>query len=399
MEQKIFTVTELNQFIKLMLEEAFPEIWVKGEITNLKTAASGHTYFDLKDEGSVIASVFFKGYATWFKEKLENGMSILVRAQVTAYIKQGRYQLLVKEIKAQDTGSLHLAFEKLKKKLQDEGLFDESRKRPIPKFPSKIGLVTSLESAAIRDMLSILERRHSGLNILIAPVKVQGEGSKEEIARAIADLNRFAPELDVLLVGRGGGSMEDLWSFNEELVARAIACSKIPVISCVGHETDFTIADFVADLRAPTPSAAAELVVQNKEDIRRHLTGLKKGLIQSLKVFYENLNGRYLRLAQNRIFTDPMKLLESRTQRADDLNEKLISRIGSKLDRTSERLSLQSAKLNALSPYFPLAKGYALVKGPGGEVVKDAAVLKPGDKLTIQFKKGRAETAVNNTEK
>lgn len=395
-DQKIFSVTELNQDIKSLIEGSFPEIWIQGEISNFKKAASGHIYFDLKDDQSLIAAVLFKGYSAGMKVRLESGLSILARAQVVTYIKQGKYQLLIKEVQPEGMGRLQIAFEQLKKKLEAEGLFDPSRKRPIPKFPRKIGIVTSLEGAAVRDILSILKRRYANLEILIAPVRVQGEGAKEEIAGAIHDLNNF-PGIDVLLVGRGGGSIEDLWAFNEEVVARAIAGSKIPVISCVGHETDFTIADFVADLRAPTPSAAAELVVQNKGEIIRRVTGLERRLLQSLRIFYEHLQGRLSRTLACRFFRDPDLLWQDRAQDIDRLIEEMIRKTDLKFSRLAETLKFKTEKLCALSPLSCLKRGYSITrKLPEKAILRDSSSVKQGDRLSIQLHKGEVEAKVEN---
>ncbi len=391
---KVYTVSELSQGIKYLLETNFRELWVEGEISGLKVSSLGHTYFDLKDATSNISGVMFRGFAQGLKFELANGLLVRVRGNITTYDKQSKYQLMAKAIEPAGIGPLQLAFEQLKKKLAAEGLFDPSRKRPIPALPQKIGVVTSPTGAAIRDILSILKRRYANMHIIIAPVKVQGPGSAEEIANAVIDLNENFPDIDVMLVGRGGGSMEDLWSFNEEIVARAIANSGIPVISCVGHETDFTIADFVADLRAPTPSAAAELVVKSKVELAAHIAQLEKRLLQSLRIYYENLYGRFLRLARSRMLTNPLSLLERPTRRLDDAVESLFAASAERARRAGERLNLQTAKLNALSPLFPLKKGYAVVKDARGKAVKTAASLAPGDRLSLQFAEGRAEAEV-----
>jgi exodeoxyribonuclease VII large subunit len=393
MEDKIYSVSELSQGIKYLLETSFREIWVEGEISGLKISSLGHTYFDLKDAVSNISGVMFRGFATGLKFDLENGLLVRVRGNVTTYDKQSKYQLMAKEIQPAGQGPLQLAFEQLKKKLQAEGLFDAARKRPIPALPQKIAVVTSPTGAAIRDILSILKRRYANLHIIIAPVKVQGAGSKEEIAQAIKDLNEI-PDIDVMLVGRGGGSMEDLWAFNEEIVARAIAGSKIPVISCVGHETDFTIADFVADLRAPTPSAAAELVVKSKVELAANIAGLEKRLLQSLRIYYENLSGKFRRLALSRALVNPLYLLERPVQRLDRALEGLFDGSADKIRRCEEKLNLQREKLKALSPLFPLKKGYAIVKKADGKAVKNATDLRAGDRLSLQFAEGRAEAKV-----
>ncbi len=393
-DPRIYTVSELSQGIKYLLETNFRELWVEGEISGLKVSSLGHTYFDLKDATSNISGVMFRGFAQGLKFELANGLLVRVRGNITTYDRQSKYQLMAKEIQPAGIGPLQLAFEQLKKKLASEGLFDPSRKRPIPALPQKIAVVTSPTGAAIRDILSILKRRYANMHIIIAPVKVQGAGSKEEIAEAIQDLNAGFPDIDVMLVGRGGGSMEDLWAFNEEIVARAIAGSKIPVISCVGHETDFTIADFVADLRAATPSAAAELVVKSKVELAANIAGLEKRLLQSLRIYYENLQGKFRRLASSRMLANPLALLERPVRRLDDAVEGLVHASGERLRRAGEKLNLQSEKLKALSPLFPLKKGYAVVKDAAGKAVKSAAALAPGDRLSLQFAEGRAEAEV-----
>jgi exodeoxyribonuclease VII large subunit len=393
-EPRVYTVSELSQGIKYLLETEFRELWVEGEISGLKISSLGHTYFDLKDATSNISGVMFRGFAANLKFDLANGLLVRVRGNITTYDKQSKYQLMAKAIEPAGIGPLQLAFEQLKKKLASEGLFDQQRKRPIPALPQKIAVVTSPTGAAIRDILSILKRRYANMHIIIAPVKVQGAGSAEEIANAIIDLNENFTDIDVMLVGRGGGSMEDLWSFNEEIVARAIAGSKIPVISCVGHETDFTIADFVADMRAPTPSAAAELVVKSKVELAANIAGLERRLLQSLRIYYENLQGKFRRLTSSRMLVNPLTLLDRPTRRLDDAIEGLFLAAVEKPRAAAERLTLQTEKLKALSPLFPLRKGYAIVKDARGKAVKTAAALTPGDKLSLQFAEGRADAQV-----
>lgn len=391
---RIYTVSELSQGIKYLLESSFREVWVEGEISGLKVSSLGHTYFDLKDANSNISGVLFRGHAANLKFELQNGLLARVRGNITTYDKQSKYQLMAKEVVPAGIGPLQLAFEQLKKKLQAEGFFDQARKRPIPALPQKIAVVTSPTGAAIRDILSILKRRYANMHIIIAPVKVQGQGSKEEIAQAIKDLNEGFPDIDVMLVGRGGGSMEDLWAFNEEIVARAIFNSGIPVISCVGHETDFTIADFVADLRAATPSAAAELVVKSKVELAANIAGLERRLLQSLRIYYENLQGKFRRLSSSRMLVNPLTLLDRPTRRLDDAIEGLFLAAVEKPRAAAERLTLQTEKLKALSPLFPLRKGYAIVKDAQGKAVKTAAALTPGDRLSLQFAEGRADAEV-----
>jgi exodeoxyribonuclease VII large subunit len=393
-DPKVYTVSELSQGIKYLLESQFRELWVEGEISGLKVSSLGHTYFDLKDANSNISGVLFRGFSANLKFDLQNGLLVRVRGNITTYDKQSKYQLMAREVQPAGVGPLQLAFEQLKKKLSDEGLFASARKRPIPALPQKIAVVTSPAGAAIHDILSILKRRYANMHIIVAPVKVQGQGAKEEIARAIIDLNDNFPDIDVMLVGRGGGSMEDLWAFNEEIVARAIAGSRIPVISCVGHETDFTIADFVADMRAPTPSAAAELVVKSKMELAANIAGLERRLLQSLRIYYENLRGKFNRLVSSRALANPMTLLERPVQRLDRAVEGLFEASADRLRRAGEKLNLQAEKLEALSPLFPLRKGYAIVKDASGRAVKTAGSLAAGDRLSLQFAEGRAEAEV-----
>ena len=356
--EKIFSVSELSLIIKEMLEGVFVQVKVEGEISNLKTASSGHIYFDLKDQDALISVVLFRSYARGVK--LEEGLKVQISGEISCYIKQGRYQLLAKEITTQSKGNLFLEFEKLKEKLLKEGLFDEDKKLPLPKFPKRIGVVTSPTGAAIRDILSILGRRATGLEIIIAPCLVQGEEAKHEIVQALKNLNNLKPKIDVILLGRGGGSMEDLWAFNEEPVVRAVASSKIPVISCVGHETDFTLTDFAASLRAPTPSAAAELVVETSSSLIERVNQLNKNLIQALTIKYERLLGRYKIAAENRIFKEPAVLFQTKEQRLD----------------------LAQNRLKDLSPFNVLKRGYSIVRRKSDNKVVQSSLK--GERLKVQ---------------
>ena len=377
---KVFSVTEISLAIKEMLEGVLAGVSIEGEISNLKQAASGHIYFDLKDANALISAVLFKGYARGLA--LKEGDQLVVKGDLSCYIKQGRYQVLVKEASVKSQGNLYAEFEKLKAKLSAEGLFDNERKLPLPKFPSKIGVITSPTGAAVRDILSVLRRRSANLQVIIAPVLVQGEGSKEQIKEALENFNRFEPKVDVLLLGRGGGSIEDLWSFNEELVVRAVAASKIPVISCVGHETDFTLTDFAASLRAPTPSAAAELVVENSQSIKEHLLRLNKMLVQALDIKYEKLNARYLRAVESKVFKEPQTIFLKKEQQLDDLYERLTEAAEEKIKKAQEKLTLNIHRLNLLSPKATLKRGYAIVRRTtDGKVVQSS--LK-GERLNVQ---------------
>lgn len=377
---KVFSVTEISLAIKEMLEGVLAGVSIEGEISNLKQAASGHIYFDLKDANALISAVLFKGYARGLA--LKEGDQLVVKGDLSCYIKQGRYQVLVKEASVKSQGNLYAEFEKLKAKLSAEGLFDNERKVPLPKFPSKIGVITSPTGAAVRDILSVLRRRAANLQVIIAPVLVQGEGSKEQIKEALENFNKFEPKVDVILLGRGGGSIEDLWSFNEELVVRAVAASKIPVISCVGHETDFTLTDFAASLRAPTPSAAAELVVENSQSIKEHLLRLNKMLVQALDIKYEKLNARYLRAVESKVFKEPQTIFLKKEQLLDDLYERLTEAAEEKIKKAQEKLTLNIHRLNLLSPKATLKRGYAIVRRTAdGKVVQSS--LK-GERLNVQ---------------
>ena len=355
---KIFSVSELSLIIKEMLEGVFGDIKVEGEISNLKTAASGHIYFDLKDEDALISVALFKGYARGVK--LEEGTKVQVLGEISCYIKQGRYQIIAHSVQTQSKGDLYLQFEKLKEKLTKEGLFNEDKKLPLPKFPKRIGVVTSPTGAAIRDILSVLNRRATGLEIIISPCLVQGEQAKFEIVDALKNLNDLKPKVDVILIGRGGGSMEDLWAFNEEIVVRAVAASKIPVISCVGHEVDFTLTDFAASLRAPTPSAAAELVVEKSSDILSRVKQLNKMLLQAITIKYERLLGRLKMATENKIFKDTSVLFRAKEQRLD----------------------MALNRLKDLSPFNVLKRGYSIVRRKSDNKIVQSSIK--GERLKVQ---------------
>ncbi len=379
-ENKIFSVCEISGIIKEMLEGVLANVKVEGEISNLKTAASGHIYFDLKDEDALISAVLFKGYARGIK--LKEGDKVCVKGDISCYIKSGRYQIIVHSVEVKTIGDLYAKFEALKAKLTEEGLFEQENKLPLPKFPSVIGVVTSPTGAAIRDILSVLSRRAKHVQVILAPPLVQGDGAKENIVQALKDLNKISPKPDVILLGRGGGSIEDLWCFNEEEVVRAVVKSKIPVISCVGHEVDFTLTDFAASLRAPTPSAAAELVVQNAQDMLKHLDNLKRLLAVSLDAKYTNLQTRLQAVIKNKIFKEPSTIFLQKEQEIDDLNEKLFNNFTNLLNKKEHSLELLKNALFNLSPQGVLKRGYAI-----GRRVSDGQIVKqsvPGEHLKVQ---------------
>ncbi|MBI5202953.1 MAG: exodeoxyribonuclease VII large subunit [Elusimicrobia bacterium] len=415
-EKRALSVSQLTAKIHSDLEESFPDVWVEGEVSDPRTFPSGHTYFTLKDAQSQLSAVLFKGDGGGLKFKLEHGLTILARGRVSMYRPRGQLQFIASFIQPKSAGALELAFQQLKAKLEKEGLFDPERKKPIPAFPERIGIVTSLQGAAIRDMLSVLNRRFEGLHIRIYPVPVQGEGASAKIAEAIEDFNRLLPETDVLLVGRGGGSLEDLWAFNEEVLARAIAASAIPVISCVGHETDFTIADFVADLRAPTPSAAAELVVPDKAEVLGTLRGFAERLPQALLARVRHAGETLRHLIQSPTLRDPRRLTEDRARRIDELQARLLAgpmrvvedrrKTTAELDRrlepairalaahTEKDVRLQMEKLHALSPLACLSRGYSIPFTEDDRVLRSAKAAKPGQKLRLKLHDGEIFTEV-----
>ena len=394
-DRKVFTVAELNAQVHELLESSFPELWVEGEISNCKAYPSGHTYLTLKDDKAQVRAVLFKGSSFSVKFKFVDGLKVLVRARVTSYEPRGELQLVISAAEPRDKGALQLALEQLKAKLQAEGLFDESRKKPLPPFPKSVGVVTSGQGAAVRDIINVLSRRWPGIQIRVWPVKVQGPGAAEEISAAIDGFNELADDTDVLLVGRGGGSIEDLWAFNEESVARAIAASNIPVVSCVGHETDWTIADFVADLRAPTPSAAAELVVPEKAALLDRLIEHDDAMAQTLRDKLEDLGRRLAYASQHPLLQDPRRLWEQKVQRVDELSVRLPEAVRRLLENAGLRLSATAGRLDAISPLKVLARGYAIAQS-GGKVLTKSTQVKRGDAVHIRLSEGEIHCEVTS---
>lgn len=438
----ILTVSELTQEIKDILEDKFPDIWVEGEISNLRVPPSGHIYFTLKDDFSQIRAVLFKMQARILRFLPEDGLQVICRGRVSLYEKRGDYQLILESIEPKGIGALQLAFLQLKERLEKEGLFDPTHKKPIPMVPQKIGIITSPTGAVIQDMLHILERRFENLHILLYPVRVQGEGASLEITEAIKYFNQWT-EVDAIIVGRGGGSLEDLWAFNEEVVARAIYRSKIPIISAVGHETDYTIADFVADLRAPTPSTAAELVIRDKREIKNTLHYLGERLENETLQILEGYRTHLSHLIK--IFKEPKKRIEEYLLRVDDLISRLrllcswtLKRRGEGYAHLSESLHLRNpmqkvrnlrllisevkrrmgqnikysikirrqrvggviGKLDSLSPLSILQRGYSITrKLPSLQILRDIAYVKEGDKVEVKLSRGTLLCGVEKTEK
>lgn len=390
-KQHIYTVSELTLRIKEQIEEAFLDVWVEGEVSNLREPQSGHIYFRLKDAFSVLECVLFQSnISSALKFKLENGLHIIAHGRVSIYEGKSVYQLIVDAIEVAGRGALQLAFEQLKEKLRAEGLFAPEHKKPLPLLPQRIGLITSPTGAALRDILKILNRRFANLEIYIYPVLVQGEEAAVQIANAIDEFNALPLNLDVLILARGGGSLEDLWPFNEEIVARSIYRSKIPIISAIGHETDYTISDFVADSRAPTPSAAAELVVKNKEDLEKRINDLKKLLSQYLKNVFDRKKEKLIRLISSPAISRPMDRINNYYQTIDEELQQLNLLINHKIELTKERLHKQIARLEALSPLSILARGYSIVyKLPERKIIKESSQVSVNNVVEIQLHRGK----------
>jgi exodeoxyribonuclease VII large subunit len=441
-ERRIFTVSDLTARIRDLLAKNFTDISVQGEISNCREAQSGHFYFTLKDERAQVRCVLFKQQQRGMKFRPEDGVKAMVRGSISVYESRGEYQIYVETLEPLGRGALQLAFEQLKKRLEMEGLFDEARKKPLPVLPSRIGLITSPTGAAVRDVVRILTRRFPNVHLTLYPVRVQGEGAAPEIVEALSHFQKMATA-DVILVVRGGGSLEDLWAFNEEIVARAIAASTIPVISGVGHETDFTIADFVADMRASTPSAAAELVVQTRREFDKHVFDLRARLEGSMHYRLMELSRRVHVMTSSRGFRRPLDLLRQWRQRADEMTSRLalglrarlefsrkrytaarlgvasfdfrarIAGLRLRLQRRSqdlrvgaerllrvkrerwERLSLQ---LQERSPLRVLERGYAIATDANGEVLRDAGQVAIGETIHIQLHRGRLISEIKKKE-
>jgi exodeoxyribonuclease VII large subunit len=390
------TVSGLVALLQEVVETNFVTVTVEGEISNFAAPASGHWYFTLKDSGSQLRGIMFRSRNRLVESPPRDGMQVVCSGTVTVYVARGEMQLVVDNMTYGGQGQLQAAFEALKKRLSAEGLFAEERKRPLPTFPQSVGVVTSATGAAIHDILNVLQRRAPDVHLSLRPVKVQGDGAAEEIAKAIKELNQHGG-LDVLIVGRGGGSLEDLWAFNEEVVARAIADSKVPVISAVGHETDFTIADLVADLRAPTPSAAAELVAKNRQELEAHLDHLiirlQSRIDQSLSLVSERLTGFEGRLKLiARDFTNlPVNIA--------DLEQRLSLAMSARMRQYVDRLGMTAGRLDALSPLLQLDRGYVIASHEqDGSGLVSTAGLEPGDRLWLRFSHGQARTRVEDVD-
>ena len=439
--RRIWRVADLVGAVRTTVERGYTDVWVEGEVSNFRPADSGHLYFTLKDGDAQLRVVMFRSQARLLRFRPDNGMQIVARGRVTIYDVRGELQLSAEFLEPLGAGALQVAFEQLKARLAEEGLFDASRKKPLPLLPRRIGIVTSPRGAALQDMLNILGRRHEGVGILLYPAQVQGETASVEVAAGIKYFNR-ARNVDVVIIARGGGSIEDLAAFNDEKLARAIAASELPVISAVGHETDFTVADFVADLRAPTPSAAAELVIESKHRLAEHVAHLEQRLARGARYRLLMARQQLTELAQHGAFARIQDLLAQRSRRLDELVFHLASEFQSRLREYGRRLDVASsrvrhfdfrrsmaltrsrldansnallsamrarlagdrarweqlvAKIDALSPLKILDRGYALVFDASGRLVKDAAQLKPGGEISARVARGSFTAVVKKT--
>ena len=388
MEHKIFAVSQINQYIKQQLDGdlLLKDLCISGELSNYKIYPSGHHYFTLKDAEGALRAVMFRGSAGRLRFRPENGMKVLATGRITVYPRDGAYQLYCNSLVPDGVGDLYVAFEQLKAKLQAEGLFDPAHKKPLPPYPHRIAIITSSAGAAIHDMLRILNRRYPLSKVMLLPVRVQGAEAPAEIAGAIRYANRWHLA-DVIITGRGGGSMEDLWAFNDERVARMIYASEIPVVSAVGHEPDVTISDFVADRRAATPSNAAEIVAPDQQELRQRLDAMQLRMLQSLQKQLQVDRRQVQLLSQARVLQDPMNYVLERRTRLAQLQKQLASAMRQRLAADRERFAKRAAALDAMSPLKVLGRGYALVKN-GQKLVKSTNDAKPGDRLTLQLSDG-----------
>lgn len=398
-ERAVITVTELNEYIKSLLDgdAILKKIAVKGEISNFRPNSSGHLYFTLKDEGGAVRCVMFRALAQKLKFTPENGMKVIAVGGVSSFVRDGQYQLYLSALTPDGIGDLYAAFEQLKRRLGAEGLFDPAQKKAIPRYPRLIAIVTSPTGAAIQDMLRILKKRYPIARVLVVPVKVQGAGAAEEIAGAITYLNtkRY---IDVIITGRGGGSIEDLWCFNEEVVARAIAASRIPVVSAVGHEPDVTISDFAADLRAATPSNAAELVTPDAAELTLRLEERRTALARTMLARFDSARKRLNDIAGKRVFASPLGYFDEKRMMLDYLSERFRTIAEKQLTVQNHRLANAAARLDAMSPLKVLGRGYAIALDDSQTAVRSAETLHPGDRLCVRFAAGSAQCEVQSVD-
>jgi exodeoxyribonuclease VII large subunit len=399
---KVLTIGELTRALKGMLEETYTTVWVEGEVSNLsRPSAYGHQYLTLKDEEAPLKAVLYRAIALRLRFDLRDGMRVIVRGRLTLYMPRGEYQLLIEEIQPKGIGPLELAFRQLKEKLSLKGYFEPKRKRKLPRIPHRLVLVTSPSGSAVRDMLEILSRRWPAAEVWICPVHVQGEGAAAEIAEAIGMLNRIAvtgPAIDVLIVGRGGGSLEDLWTFNEECVAQAIFHSRIPVVAGIGHEDDLTIADMVADVRALTPSEAAEKVVPDRGEVLKWLEGLESRFRTDLRRRLDLAQARLAELADRPCFRRPLERIRQEEERLDEYSGRLQRALQRRLEQLDEQLGGLAARLESLSPLKVLARGYSLTHKEGETaLLHEAGQVRSGERIVTRLQHGQIVSRVEET--
>lgn len=393
--EQTLTVSQLTGLLKGVVEESFPSVWVAGEISNISQPNSGHCYFTLKDDAAQIRAVMWRTTAARLKFDLADGLDLICHGRLDVYPPRGSYQLVVDDAQPKGMGALELALRKLREKLAAEGLFDPRRKRPLPKFPRRIGFVTSPTGAAVRDFLEVLRRRWHGVEVLIVPARVQGDSAAQEIARGIATANKLRPALDVLVVGRGGGSLEDLWCFNDERVVRAIVASRVPVVSAVGHEIDVTLADLAADVRALTPSEAAERVVPAIEEINARLWSLTERCLKAAHRQQRRNRERLESLRHRRPFLRPFARVQELARRIDELEARADRGVQRNLAERNGHFQRLAGKLQSLSPLSVLARGYSLTSDSHtGKLLRSVRHAKPGQRLTTRLADGEVESVV-----
>ncbi len=397
--QPVLSVSELTAQIKDLLEMAFPAIWVGGEISNFSRPRSGHCYLTLKDENAQIPAVIWRNTASQLRFDLHDGLEVVCRACVSVYPPHGKYQLVIHQIEPKGLGALELALRQLRDKLAREGLFDPARKRPLPRFVRRVAVVTSPTGAAIRDFLEVLRRRWTGADVLVVPVRVQGEGAAKEIAAAVEQVNRLAAPIDCIVVTRGGGSLEDLWAFNEEVVVRAIHASRVPVVSAVGHEIDVTLSDLVADVRALTPSEAAERIVPAASEMTAMLAQYARRLVNALRGRANSARAKFESLARHRAFRRPHERVQELSRHLDELDARMHRAAWTNLRLARRQLDGTAARLESLSPLAVLGRGYSLTQRvEDGLVLRDASGLKPGEAIRTRLARGQFISRVEQIE-
>ena len=398
-EQQILTVSEVTDQIKGLMESSFPNVWIEGEVSNFSRPRSGHCYLTLKDDEAQLPAVIWRSTASRLRFDLHDGLEVVCLGHLDVYPPRGRYQLIVREIEPKGIGALELAFRQLRDKLAKEGLFEPGYKKPLPAFSRRIAVVTSATGAAIRDFLEVLRRRWRGTDVWIVPVRVQGEGAAEEIAAAVEQVNRLAEPPDCIVLTRGGGSLEDLWAFNEEIVVRAIFDSKCPVVSAIGHEIDVTLADLVADVRALTPSEAAELVAPAADELAARLGQVQKRVAAALRGRVATLQARLDAVARHRVFRRPTELVFQRGRHLDELGSRQDRAIARRIEMAKAKLDTAAAQLDSLSPLAVLGRGYSITERlPSGEVLHDCTKVRPGDLLRTRLPNGQVISCVEQTD-